>query len=191
MNKEDWGRVLPLVERVAKQAASSWRGLVDADDVHQTLCQFILERPSVQKMIQQKRKSDVSRLLRGYANSVCKQEQLDYEHFTGNFRYIPKQVRAIIEGHYSPEEKIDLDIGLETLKELFPRAYDALTECQLRGTHAEEVRFYRAVDTLTDCMNSCFSNRVFQRVDGPGTKPSERKKPSIPVESWDQFKQGV
>lgn len=191
MNEEDWERVLPLVERAANQAASSWRGLVDADDVHQTLCQFILERPSVQKMVQQERKSDLSRLLRGYANSVCKQEQLAYEHFTGNFRYTPKHVRAIIAGHHSPEEKIDLEIGLETMKEQFPRGYEALTAQTAGDSPAEKRRFFRAVDTLTDCMNSCFSNRAFQRVDGPGTKPSERKKPTTPVESWDQFKQGA
>lgn len=78
----------------------------------------------------------------------------------------------ILGGHITPDEKIDIELGLDHLVAINPDYYKILVDAYEAGIEPEE-RVYktRAVDKLTDIMNQKRSQRAAERVDGPGTKP--------------------
>lgn len=185
-----------VVCRVAKSVASAWRGMLDYDDLHQELWMFILERPSVQG-----RKLDkLEQLLRWQANALCKREQVDYDHFSGNFQYTPRDVRemavSLEECSGTEEEQADYDLGIEILWKYKPEKFEDLIDWFERGDEWDKSsstvrsRIQYMFDALTDAMNEVRKARLRERTEGPGTKPRDPK-PPVPVNDWDIYKQGV
>ena len=183
------------VQRAARSAAYDWHNIMEYDDIHQELWMFMLSRPSVQD----KTGDDLDKVLRWQANSLCKQAQVDYEYFSGNFQYSPRDVRegakSMTEFDGTPDEQADYDLAIEILWQYRPEKFEDLTEWfegedwNLRHSPTR-MRYTRMFDALTDAMNEVRRARLGDRTEGPGTKPRDPN-PPVPVNDWDIYKQGA
>ena len=183
------------VQRAARGAAYDWHNIMEYDDIHQELWMFMLSRPSVQD----KTGDDLDKVLRWQANSLCKQAQVDYEYFSGNFQYSPRDVRegakSMTEFDGTPDEQADYDLAIEILWQYRPEKFEDLTEWfegedwNLRHSPTR-MRYTRMFDALTDAMNEVRRARLGDRTEGPGTKPRDPN-PPVPVNDWDIYKQGA
>lgn len=170
------------VAREARLASARWNKLLPADDIEQDLWIFILERPSVQEYLRTANAQQTKAALSRQADTICSKEQVDYEHFTGNFTYTPKDVRGILERITSEkrvldDERIDLEMGLEQLDKEFPNHRKVIQEAFVLGDPkylkgSLSVAKTRALDKLADCMNRKRSQRAYDRNEGPGTRPA-------------------
>ena len=182
--------------KAARAAASSWGSVMEYDDIHQELWLFLLESPSVQR----KPLEELVPVLRWKANAICKQSQVDYEYFSGNFQYSPGEVRksakSMSEYDGTADEQADFDLAIEILWKHKPEKFEDLEdwfenqEEWNTGKVSTRKRIQRMFDALTDAMNDVRRARSSSRVEGPGTKPREPK-PPIPVNDWGIYKQGV
>lgn len=182
------------VRRAARAAARDWHGIMEYDDLHQDLWLWLLEAPSVQR----KSEEELEQLLRWKANHLCKQAQVDYEYFSGNFQYSPKDVREgavdIQTFDGTPDEQADYDLAVAQLWKYLPSKFEDL-ELYFAGLLSNDVgherkRSNRAFDALTDAMNNVRRVRKNDRKEGPGTKPRDPQPPT-PVNDWDTYKQGA
>lgn len=183
------------VQRAARSAAYGWHNIMEYDDIHQELWLFLIEAPSVQR----KSIEELEQVLRWKANSLCKQAQVDYEYFSGNFQYSPRDVRegakSMTEYDGSPSEQADYDLAIEILWKYRPEKFEDLEEWfesedwNLRHPPTR-MRHTRMFDALTDAMNEVRRARHDDRKEGPGTKPRDPK-PPVPVNDWDIYKQGA
>lgn len=184
------------VQRAARSAAYDWHNIMEYDDIHQELWVFILEAPSVQQRDNEK----LEQLLRWKANNICKQAQVDYEYFSGNFQYSPRDVRegakSMTEFYGTPDEQADYDLAVEILWQYRPEKFEDLeswfvdpNSWRLKNA-ATRMRFTRAFDALTDAMNEVRRARLGDRKEGPGTKPRDPN-PPVPANDWDIYKQGA
>ena len=182
------------VQRAARSAAYDWHNIMEYDDIHQELWMFMLEAPSVQA----KTGEDLDKVLRWKANSLCKQAQVDYEYFSGNFQYSPRDVRegvkSMTEFDGTSDEQADYDLAVEILWKHRPEKFEDLEDffhgnIDLSGGTAR-VRVTRMFDALTDAMNEVRRARLGDRTEGPGTKPRDPN-PPVPVNDWDIYKQGA
>ena len=184
------------VQRAARSAAYDWHNIMEYDDIHQDLWMFMLSRPSVQD----KTGEELDKVLRWQANSLCKQAQVDYEYFSGNFQYSPRDVRegakSMTEFDGTPDEQADYDLAVEILWQYRPEKFEDLESwfddpdswnTRLSGVRS---RVQRMFDALTDAMNEVRRARLGDRKEGPGTKPRDSK-PPVPVNDWEIYKQGA
>lgn len=170
-----------LVKKVARSAENRWNHLLDADDIEQELWLFIMESPSVQNYLDTRSDGEIVNALNIQADNICSKERLDYDHFSGNFIYSPKDVRRLLENITQEErvlddERIDFDIALGALKDETPHYYDSIYSQFYMGyeagSAADRKRVERAVDKLADLMNRKRSQRSAERTEGPGTRPT-------------------
>lgn len=85
-------------------------------------------------------------------------------------------IQNILGGYITPEEKIDLEEGMEDLEDrnndYFQSILSQFQDGKSINNNTSEQRVqYRAVDKLCDLMNRKHSQRVYDRTEGPGTKP--------------------
>lgn len=188
--------VKQAVCKAARSAANSWGSVMEYDDIHQELWLFLLESPSVQR----KPLEELGPVLRWKANAICKQSQVDYEYFSGNFQYSPGEVResaksmTVYDG--SPDEQADFDLAIEILWKHKPEKFEDLEdwfenqEEWNTSMSSTRKRIQRMFDALTDAMNDVRRARISDREEGPGTKPRDLD-PPVPVSDWNIYKQGA
>lgn len=181
MIEELYKKIEHLVKKVARSAENRWNHLLDADDIEQDLWLFIMERPSVQEYLDTRSDGEIVNALNIQADNICSKERLDYDHFSGNFVYSPKDVRDLLgrmtqEERVLDDERIDFDIALDDLREEYPHYYEEVMSFYYMGCSpvdkAAERRKDRAVDKLADLMNRKRSQRSAERTEGPGTRPT-------------------
>lgn len=181
MIEDLYKKIEHLVKKAARSAENRWNHLLEADDIEQELWLFIMESPSVQNYLDTRSDGEIVNALSIQADNICSKERVDYDHFSGNFVYSPKDVRRLLENITQEErvlddEKIDFDIALEDLKDETPHYYDSIYSRYYMGYEFEDnparVRCQRAVDKLADLMNRKRSQRSAERTEGPGTRPT-------------------
>lgn len=171
------------VKREARLAESRWNNLISADDIEQEIWLFILENPSSQRFLSTAEPAQVASALRSRADVICSKERIDYDHFTGNFHYTPKEVRELLDtlgeeyDVHSADEKVDLQLGLEELDQYHPEHSNTIEVVYgtPNGYDSKDVsarkRKQEAVDKLTELMNRKRGQRERDRTEGLGTKP--------------------
>lgn len=186
----------PMIEKAARWAHYDWKGVMEYDDIYQELWMFLLERESLQNKVLTGSAGEMQNRFRKVANSICANEQVEYEHFSGNFQYTPSDVRAIIdtaESERSWDENVDYSKGLDRLCNWFPKQYDTFMEYLIDGLPealADRRRVYRSIDKLAECMNKIRRdrNREAHYGEGPSIRSEE---PEKIVTSWDTFTIGA
>lgn len=87
-------------------------------------------------------------------------------------------ISNILGGVISPDEKMDVEQGLQVLEETHPQYYFVLMEAYRAGIEPEHrTTKTRAVDKLTTIMNRKRSQRETDRHEGLGTKPKNTNNP--------------
>ncbi|MDK7162357.1 hypothetical protein QP423_08080, partial [Lactobacillus jensenii] len=112
-------------------------------------------------------------------NYLCKQAQVDYEYFSGNFQYSPGEVResakSMTEYDGTPDEQADFDLAIEILWQYKPEKFEDLEdwfenqEEWNTSMSSTRKRIQRMFDALTDAMNDVRRARNSERKEGPGT----------------------
>lgn len=165
----------PAVKRAAHQAYFNW-GDLEADEVEQELWKFILERPSAQDYLINGNKAQRHKALTVQANHICSQERIDYERFSGNWRYSPREAKSLMLRVYGPssedhevsvEEKLDLDVALERMAVFNEKYRKVLEDFFVNGTYDRKLekdkrRLQRAIETLAQTMNTSRNVRFDQ-----------------------------
>lgn len=160
------------VTKVSKRVAANW-DIIDADDVEQCLWLFIMTSPGVQDYLAKNDKKLREKALARQAESICSQERLDYDRFTGNWHYTPKEAKSLMLRMYGnssedyevpQEEALDLDVALARMEKSNPRYYKVLQEFFVHGTYEryeekDKRRLQRAIETLSNTMNLSRCNR--------------------------------
>ncbi len=86
------------IKKAAKTVAFEWPGVVDEADVEQSLNLHLLERPnSIDKLLNEFDEKQRLNAIIQIGHQIAKQERIDYEHFSGNFRYSVDEVRQFLE----------------------------------------------------------------------------------------------
>lgn len=157
----------PAVKRAASQAYFNW-GNLEVDEVQQELWKFILERPSAQEYLINGNTAQRHKALLVQANHICSQERIDYDRFSGNWRYSPREAKSLMlrvfgpssEDHEVPiEEKMDLDVALERMAVFNEKYRKVLEDFFVHGTYDRKLekdkrRLQRAIETLAQTMNT-------------------------------------
>ena len=185
----------PMIDKAAHFGSRRWRGVIEYDDLYQELWLFLLERPSAQQKVLTQG-ADLQNFFHNQADAICANEQVDYEHFSGNFQYTPADVRAIIDTNETDrtwDENVDYSKGLDRLCNWFPTQYDTFMEYLVDGlpeAHAGRMKVYRSIDKLAECMNKIRRdrNREAHYGEGPSLRNEEAEKI---VTSWDTFTIGA
>lgn len=178
MDTKQYEDLETAVKREARLAESRWNNLISADDIEQEIWLWFLERPGVQSQLENANPAELSAVFKKSANQICSKERLDYDHFTGNYHYTPKEVRELLDtlgeeyDVHSADEKVDLQLGLEELGQYHEKHYDVIQQVYRLGIEPEDHNLKpRAVDKLTELMNRKRGQRERDRTEGLGTKP--------------------
>ena len=186
----------PMIDKAAWWAHYDWKGVMEFDDIYQELWMFLLERESLQNKVLTGSTEELQNRFRKIANSICANEQVDYEHFSGNFQYTPSDVRAIIDTNETDrtwDENVDYSKGLDRLCNWYPKYYDYVMEFLVEGwpeSHTQRRRIHHGLDRLAECMNKIRRdrNREAHYGEGPSLRNEEAEKT---VTSWDTFTIGA
>ncbi|AIG78427.1 Hypothetical protein AJAP_27920 [Amycolatopsis japonica] len=168
--------ILPDIRRAAKRVGREWSAVTTAEDVEQEIVLHLLTKDTAEKL------ADFDDAARGVTlyrigTQIAAQERIDYDHFTGNYRYSTNDVRKILDldallkiRERTSAEEADLDEGMAMLRKRHARYAEVVV---LRYRFKENVDrrvLHRAVDALAECMNSVHIGRRIAYVEGPGSR---------------------
>src|SRR5699024_8362985 len=102
------------------------------------------------------------------AHQICSQERLDYERFSGNWRYSPREAKSLmfrvycsssVDNEVSGEEKLDLEVALERMSVSNVIYVMVFEDLFVNGTYERKLekdkrRVQRAIETLAQTMNT-------------------------------------
>ena len=173
--------VLPQVEKVAKEVASHWPGVIDSDDLVQELSIQILTEFSDDALWRLKAAEfgEQRAVLRRMANRTASEYRSAYEVFTGNYRYGTDEVRDLLnQGSLvhadllTATERADITVAMEEIsakhKETLIRRY--LEEDKT----VDKYTLSRAVRSLTEQMNRNHDNdRTWYYTGRPQKGPAD------------------
>lgn len=92
----DWERFQKIAPRVARKTAHDFPG-VDAEDIEQEIYLHIAENPSVYKRGAGHSDEQVAGIMKGPARKYAGKERYAFIHFSAEWIYTPKEVRALFE----------------------------------------------------------------------------------------------
>jgi len=172
--------ILPEIQRAAAKVGREWAAVTTAEDIEQEISLHLLEKHSATKIAAFDAPAR-RELLTRIGTQIASQERVDYDYFTGNYRYGVTEVRELLEKGGLHEarvknrsERLDLDEGGALLRKRNPRYANLIGSRYLNDEPAEspadQKATERAVDALTDCMNQVFKNRGRSYLAGPGSR---------------------
>lgn len=188
MNQTNTGLVgiLPDIERAATHVALEWADVVEADDISQSIVVALLERPKILSQIVAFEPQQRRQYLFRIGQQIASDERVDYEHFSGQYRYSTDEVRSLLEsgaldsvgdepvgpvdGAESATFSVeDLDVRVAVRR--LPESQQAvLMERFVIGRVPEDRKAVtRAVDALTRELNRTF-RKAAEAHDGPGSR---------------------
>ncbi|AVJ50800.1 hypothetical protein SEA_GEMMA_56 [Mycobacterium phage Gemma] len=89
-------RLSKSTKRAAKIVASQWPGVIEADDLEQTLYLKLLESPgTVDKVLDLEPKAK-DRFLVRMGHQIASQERTDYAYYKGSYRYSLAEVKKLL-----------------------------------------------------------------------------------------------
>ncbi|AER26431.1 sigma-K factor [Mycobacterium phage Saintus] len=168
----------PVIRRASKSVAFQWPGVVEEDDIYQSIYLRLAEsRGSLKKISEMDSKAQY-RAIVGIGHQLASEERTDYDYFRGAYNYSVKEVRDLLNQMILVDpppsfraELVDMTDSLENLGEHYR---DAIVSRYVLGesstSDAQQKATERAVDALTDEMNKVAKRRFAERDDGPGTR---------------------
>ncbi|WP_457602212.1 hypothetical protein [Mycobacterium intracellulare] len=172
----------PVIRRAAKSVAFQWPGVVEADDVEQSIHLRLLESGgSVSRILEMDERARY-RAIVGIGHQIASQERTDYDHFKGSYTYSVAEIKGLLKMGILTEtppphfkaELIDMEMALASMVEKRGQYVDAIhvryVDEITPKTKSEEDALRRGLTALADAMNKVARNRHEKRDDGPGTR---------------------
>ncbi|ASR77156.1 sigma-K factor [Mycobacterium phage MyraDee] len=173
--------LLPVIKRAAGSVAFQWPGIIEADDVEQSIYLRLLESDgSVEKILAMDTRARY-RAIVGIGHQVASQERTDYDHFKGSYNYSVAEVKDLLKqgillvppAHFSAE-LLDMQDALTDLAERTPQYADAILSRYVQEVvpqaGADKKRLSDALTSLSDEMNKVSRRRFAERDGGPGSR---------------------
>lgn len=173
-----------LVEEVntaARIVAREWSDFLDIEELVQELWVVLCDRQYTETLATLEPPARYS-TLRKIGRQVASKLRYDYDHFTGQFHYSTSEVRKLLtDGRLTKEkaktytEWADLDMGWRILANRNANYSETLVQAFCLDTYDNNTgtarkNLSRAIDALTQCMNSAHKRAHATYVDGPGTR---------------------
>jgi hypothetical protein len=179
-NKErNMEELLETVKKAAKSVAFQWPGVIEADDVEQEIWVHLLERPgTVTKILDKMDDSAKYRAIVGIGHQIASKERNDYSYYSGNYKYSLADVKKILvekiltsdEFHWN-EAVSDIRESIVTLKTEYREAIaKRYVDGEVPAQGAPAMELTRAIESLTDAMNSNARRKYAERDEGLGTR---------------------
>jgi hypothetical protein len=168
------------IAKAAKTVAMQWPTVVEQDDLQQDIYTHLLERPNViEKLLTEFDDKNRLNAIIDLGHQIAKQERIDYEVFSGNFRYSVNEVKKLLEKQTFKDASLsrtstsgDLLEGMRRLREATPQYAEAIEKRYVNGespaTDADRKRSERALEALATEMNRSFKSTKHD--DGPGSR---------------------
>ncbi|WP_157931290.1 hypothetical protein [Mycobacteroides abscessus] len=180
MTLDKLDELMPDIKKAARSVAFQWPGIVDRDDVEQSISLHLLERPgSIKKILGMEGRARY-RAIVGIGHQIASQERTDYDYYKGAFNYSVDDVKGALKDRILTVpvfEKGQIEIGcdlfdaLGELKvEYVESIYTRYAEDTVPTPGAAQKRLSDALARLTDEMNRAAKRKFANRVDGPGTR---------------------
>lgn len=168
----------PVIKRAAKSVAFQWPGVVDADDVEQSIHIRLLESEGSVEAILGMGDRARYRAIVGIGHQLASGERADYDYYKGSYRYSVAEVRGLLEMGLLADppanfkaELMDAEDAVKKLSDRYLNAiFDRYVVGDRPGSEADQKALERAVDALTDAMNQVQKRRHSERDDGLGTR---------------------
>ncbi|QHB41234.1 hypothetical protein SEA_CHUPACABRA_51 [Mycobacterium phage Chupacabra] len=90
--------LLPVIKRAARSVAYQWPGVVEADDVEQSICVRLLESEGSVEKIRAMDQMATYRAIVGIGHQIASQERTDYAYYKGAYRYSVNEVKSLLSG---------------------------------------------------------------------------------------------
>lgn len=176
-----YGDLRSTVRRAAKSVAYQWPGVIDKEDVEQSIWLKLLESEgSAEKILAMDDKAQY-RAVVGIGHQIASRERTDYDHFSGNFRYSVDEAKQLLKNEVLTEPSDHFDAGVVDLMEALgtlsvktPQYADAIlkryADGEVPNTSTESSALSRALTGLTNEMNRASRIRFAQRDGGPGSR---------------------
>ncbi|AOT25497.1 sigma-K factor [Mycobacterium phage BabyRay] len=88
--------LLPVIQRAARSVAHQWPGVVERDDIQQSIYVRLLESEgSLNKVLAMDSKAQY-RAIVGIGHQIASQERTDYAHYKGSYRYSVAEVKGLL-----------------------------------------------------------------------------------------------
>lgn len=171
----------PTIRRAARSVAFQWPGVVEEDDVEQSIATHLWERPGSLVKVSQMEDRPQYRAIVGIGHQIASQERTDYDYYKGSYRYGVDEVKSLlkrgvliepVDGFY--DAVFDLMEGLEAMWKRNQRYVDSIVsryaDLAYPSSGADKKRLSDALTELTNEMNKSNKRRYVERDDGPGTR---------------------
>lgn len=175
---DDLIRLRPVIKRAAKSVGFQWPGVVDDDDVEQSIILRLIESPgSVDKILGMEDRARY-RAIVGIGHQIASLERTDYDHFKGSYRYSVSEVKDLLKqgvltdppDHFKAEF-LDLMGAMAEVSDSYADAIeDRYIADTVPSTKSGEDALRRGLTSLTDAMNRQHRTRHSARDDGLGTR---------------------
>ena len=178
---DELGDLIPIIKRASKSVAYQWPGVVDKDDVIQSISLHLLERPtSIEKILGMEERARY-RAIVGVGHQIASQERTKYDHFKGSYRYSVAELKDLLKQGILVEapqhfkaELLDILDGLTALDNRTPQYSTAIREryiCEMfpSSTSGKDA-LKNGLTALAEQMNKAHRTRYSERDDGPGTR---------------------
>lgn len=171
----------PTIRRAARSVAFQWPGVVEEDDVEQSIALRLWESPGSLVRISNMEDRPKYRAIVGIGHQLASQERTDYDYYKGSYRYGVDEVKTLlkrgvliepVDGFH--DAVFDLMEGLAAVWKRNERYVDAIViryaDLIYPSSGADKKRLSDALTELTNEMNKSNKRRYSERDDGPGTR---------------------
>ena len=186
------------VKKAARIVSLQWPGVMEADDVEQTIYMKLLESPGTIEKVKDLEPKARDRFLTRMGHQIASRERTEYAHYKGNYRYSVGEVKDLLKagalngleldpdvqsydsqgskpvgGESKPPikaEVLDLRAGLELLRDRNKSYHDAIITRYLFDEQPNKDALSRGLKSLADEMNRVNRTAHVTRDDGPGTR---------------------
>ncbi|AQT28455.1 sigma-K factor [Mycobacterium phage Pistachio] len=106
--------LLPVIQRAARSVALQWPGVVERDDIQQSIYVRLLESEgSLAKVLAMDSKAQY-RAIVGIGHQIASQERTDYAHYKGSYRYSVAEVKGLLKSGALKGLELDPDVQRPT-----------------------------------------------------------------------------
>ncbi|WNO26738.1 DNA binding protein [Mycobacterium phage Groundhog] len=167
----------PVIRRASKSVAFQWPGVVEQDDIEQSIWSHLLSREgTVNKVLKMDSKARY-RAVVGIGHQIASQERTDYDHYKGSYTYSVKDVKDLLNRGVLtvPVDGFDAAIvdlmeGLEQLVAKNSRYVEAIVTRYADDGSPNKDSLSRGLEALANEMNRSARVKFSTRDDGPGTR---------------------
>ncbi|BBC53770.1 RNA polymerase sigma factor [Mycobacterium phage JF4] len=114
LTDDQFRRVQKVITQAAKSVSAQWPGVIEAEDVEQTIYLKLLESPGTVAKLPGLEDKALRRFLTRMGHQIASQERTDYAHYKGSYRYSVAEVKGLLKTGALKHLELDPDVQRPT-----------------------------------------------------------------------------